>query len=334
MALTYRCNLRCGYCQIWKEAGQELSTTQALAAIDELYEAGMGRLGLTGGEPLLREDIATIVEHARGLGLFTTIFTNGTLVEQHLHTLRRVDAVLLSLDGPREAHDSLRGRGSFDATLRALELLRRHRVPVWTNTVLTAHNIDQVGFVLDTARRFGALAAFQPVFEHSYSVKGEKVEQLRAERQRYAEVVRHLLQQKRRGAPLLNSVPFFEQILDPRREQHARRGASPGVRAERASQTQSPRRCLAGRSYGAVSPEGRVAPCPILLQAPGLPDGRLAGYAEAFRRSARHIRCSGCYCIATVESDLLFSLDARALLNTVGHLVRRRGHATTGEQPR
>jgi MoaA/NifB/PqqE/SkfB family radical SAM enzyme len=313
MALTYRCNLRCRYCQIWKEADEELSTRQVMAAIDELAEAGMTRLGLTGGEPLLREDIGEIVAHARRLGLFTSVFTNGALVDGQLRTLEQLDAVLLSLDGPREVHDAMRGRGSFDATLHALQLLSGRGITVWTNTVLTSRNIDAAPFVLDLARRHGALAAFQPVFEHTYSVKGERVDELRAEQARYAAVVDWLLTQKRNGAPLLNSAPYFEYIRVPRWEQN-------------------PRRCLAGACYGAISPEGRVAPCPILLQRPGLPDGRRVGFAEAFRRSGRSISCTGCFCIATVESDLLFSLDGRAIFNTIGHLVRRHTaqHGSTG----
>jgi len=62
----------------------------------------------------------------------------------------------------------------------------------------------------------------------------------------------------------------------------------------------------------------------------------LSGYdceRESFRRSGRSISCSGCFCIATVESDLLFSLDGRAIFNTIGHLVRRHttpAHASAG----
>jgi MoaA/NifB/PqqE/SkfB family radical SAM enzyme len=303
LALTYRCNLRCRYCQIWKDAGEELSTRQVLTAIEELHEAGMCRLGLTGGEPLLRRDIGVIVERARRLGLFTTVFTNGALASEHRGTLREVDAVLLSLDGPRPIHDRARGAGAFDAAMEALRMLVNDGVPVWTNTVLTRDNIDHVDFVIDVARRHGALAAFQPVFEHTYSVKGERVEALRAEDRAHAAAVDRLLLHKRAGAPLLNSASFFEYIRTPRWERN-------------------PRACLAGRCYAAVAPDGRVAPCPILLQARGLPDGRAIGFAEAFRRSARHARCSGCFCIATVESDLLFSLDPRAVLNTLRLMAR------------
>jgi len=305
MALTYRCNLRCRYCQIWKEAGPELSTRQVLTAIDELAEAGMCRLGLTGGEPLLRDDIATIVSHARDLGLFVSIFTNGALVPEHLPTIRQLDAVLTSLDGPPEVHDGMRGKGAHAATVRAIELITGEGIPVWTNTVLTSRNIDQVSYIVDQARRFGALAAFQPIFEHTYSVDAERVAELRAEQTRYDGVIDQLIELKRAGAPLLNSTAFFDYIRTPVWERNARQ-------------------CLAGVRYGAVAPDGRVAPCPVMLQARRLPDGRTIGFAEAFRRSARFIDCKGCFCIATVESDLLFSLHPSAVANTLRHVLRRR----------
>lgn len=311
LALTYRCNLRCRYCQIWKAAGEELSTRQVLTALDELREAGMVRLGLTGGEPLLRPDLDVIVAHARELGLFTTVFTNGALVDQHVPTMRRLDAVLVSLDGPREIHDEARGRGAHAAAMHAIEVLTRAGVPVWTNTVLTGRNLGAVDYVLQTARRNGALAAFQPVFEHSYSVKGERVDELRAEEEQYQAVIDHLLDLKRRGAPLLNSTSFFDYVRTPSWERNQRS-------------------CLAGVRYGAVSPEGRVAPCPILLQARDLPDGRAIGFAEAFRRCGRRIRCKGCFCIATVESDQLFDLEPGAIANTLRHMVRREARRLAG----
>jgi MoaA/NifB/PqqE/SkfB family radical SAM enzyme len=304
LALTYRCNLRCRYCQIWKAAGPEMTTRQVLTAVDELAEAGMTRLGLTGGEPFLRPDIATIVDHAKGIGLFTTVFTNGTLVDKHRRTLRKLDAVLLSLDGDRPVHDAMRGKGAFDHAIRAMELLGKDGVPVWTNTVLTKRNIDSIDFVVDQARRFGAQAAFQPVFEHSYSVSGTRVQELRADEQKYQEVIDKLLRLKLAGAPLLNSRRFYEYVRNP-------------------SWQQNPRKCFAGVRYGAVSPEGNVAPCPVLLQASGLPSGLRVGFVEAFARSSRRIACKGCFCIATVESDLLLDLDPGAVANTLGKIFER-----------
>ena len=53
----------------------------------------------------------------------------------------------------------------------------------------------------------------------------------------------------------------------------------------------------------------------------GLPNGLKVGFAEAFRRTHKPIACHGCFCIATVESDLLFGLDSDAITNTLGYLA-------------
>ena len=318
MAVTYRCTLRCKYCRIWKKAGEEMSTRQVMAAIDELAEAGTCRLGLTGGEPLLRHDIGTIAARAKERGLFTTIFTNGTLVEQNMDTLKRVDTVLVSLDGPREIHDKMRGKGSHVAALAAIEMMTAAGIKVWTNTVVTNKNTHVMDYVLELARTHDAHSVFQPIFEHSYTIKGEDVDALAANRAEYTALVDRLMDYKRSGAPVLNSVRSLELLRSP-------------------SYESDNRRCLASSAYGAVTPDGHVAPCQVLLQQEGLPDGRKLGFAEAFRRAEKPPQCNGCSCFATIEGDLLFSLDPPTVRNTVSYLasekVRRIGRMLNGGVP-
>ena len=318
MAVTYRCTLRCKYCRIWKKAGEEMSTRQVMAAIDELAEAGTCRLGLTGGEPLLRNDIGTIVARAKERDLFTTIFTNGTLVDQQMDTLKQADTVLVSLDGPREIHDKMRGDGSHAAALKAIELMTSAGIKVWTNTVVTNKNTQAVDYILEYARRYDAHAVFQPIFEHSYTIKGKAVDDLTADRAEYTALINRLLDHKRSGAPVLNSVPSLEFLRAPVFEPEKRK-------------------CLASTAYGAVTPDGHVAPCQVLLQQEGLPDGRKIGFVEAFRRAEKPTPCHGCFCFATIEGDLLFSLDPPTVSNTVSYLagerVRRVGRLLTGSKP-
>jgi hypothetical protein len=169
--------------------------------------------------------------------------------------------------------------------------------------VVTNRNIEVVDFVIDLAARYGAHAAFQPVFEHSYSVKGDRVAELRAEQARYEAMIDHLLRRKRERAPVLNSTRSLQILRRPNWEEN-------------------PRKCLAASSYGAVSPEGRVAPCPILLQHEGWPNGTRVGFAEAFRRTAKPVPCKGCYCFATLENDLLLSVEPQSLRNTADYMIR------------
>lgn len=125
-AVTYRCNLRCGMCHIWKKkpAPDELN----LREIDRFFELanGFSWVGLTGGEPFLREDLPEIVEAVRRrsprLGCLH-VNTNGQLTERILQTARAIRAIVaparlivtVSLDGPPAVHDAVRGRaGAWD----------------------------------------------------------------------------------------------------------------------------------------------------------------------------------------------------------------------------
>jgi MoaA/NifB/PqqE/SkfB family radical SAM enzyme len=105
---TFRCNLRCIMCSIWRagECGNnpdfynELSTDRILSLMDELKKLVTGHLHFTGGEPLLRKDLFEILRHGKELGMTFSINTNGTKISrliaenffpnvQLLHNLRQ-----------------------------------------------------------------------------------------------------------------------------------------------------------------------------------------------------------------------------------------------------
>ena len=62
-SLTNRCNSKCKYCSRWKQETAELNTKQIFSIIDELSKMGTRRIIYTGGEPLIREDIAEIINY-------------------------------------------------------------------------------------------------------------------------------------------------------------------------------------------------------------------------------------------------------------------------------
>ncbi|MDD5675954.1 MAG: radical SAM protein [Chitinivibrionales bacterium] len=86
LELTHRCNARCPYCYIAARPPlPEMSTAQVKRAIDKLYDAGVVTLGLTGGEPCMRQDLNEILTYACAKGFFTiTLLTNGTLLSPQL----------------------------------------------------------------------------------------------------------------------------------------------------------------------------------------------------------------------------------------------------------
>jgi len=125
--LTSACDLHCIHCAV--DAGEpnkdELSTEEALMAIDNMAEAGTKHLLIAGGEPLLRKDIFTIAEYAAN-SLSVGINTNGFSLDRSAAQKLRdsgVNQVRVSLDGAKpETHDMIRGKGSFERAVEAIRI--------------------------------------------------------------------------------------------------------------------------------------------------------------------------------------------------------------------
>ena len=127
--LLRRCNLTCKHCYATSadsEFRNELDTTEALGVIDQLHEAGVRVLILSGGEPLLRDDIFQLADYARDKGFYVALSTNGTLIdEQNIERIAAADFdyVGISIDGLEAVHDEWRQlKGSFAASMHAIDL--------------------------------------------------------------------------------------------------------------------------------------------------------------------------------------------------------------------
>ncbi len=117
--ITNRCNLRCRYCEEWKKAGDEMSTEEIKELITELKELGTVRISLSGGEPLVREDIGEIIDFIKENDMSVVLTSNGTLVPEKIEEIKNADVVKLSIEGEKAIHDRIRGEGSFENVIKA-----------------------------------------------------------------------------------------------------------------------------------------------------------------------------------------------------------------------
>jgi PqqA peptide cyclase len=163
LELTYRCPLHCVFCYNPTEfarTGAELSTAEWLRVLGEARALGAVQLGLSGGEPLAREDLEVIVAEAHRLGFYINLITSGIgLSEERIGKLKAagLDHIQLSFqDSSRELNDFLSSTRTFELKARVAALIRAHDYPMVLNVVLHRHNIDHVGEILDMAERMGA----------------------------------------------------------------------------------------------------------------------------------------------------------------------------------
>ncbi len=166
--LTEQCNLHCSHCYQAGAAGSELTLPEIRDTLSEIFTmcsawqeaygiAASPEFNITGGEPLLRRDLLTILEEITGKGHAVYLLTNGILIDQEAAG-QLVDAgvrgVQVSLEGTEQVHDSIRGRGSFQASLDGIGALLDARMPVTVNTTLSRIN---AGVFFDLARQMSAL---------------------------------------------------------------------------------------------------------------------------------------------------------------------------------
>lgn len=158
--VTNQCNLRCKHCLLSSGSvrDKELTTSEAMAALESLQVAGVLQVNFTGGEPFCREDFLGILNRAVSLGLQVAVITNATLLrDETLKVIKCLGVELgVSLDGASEAtNDVIRGHGSFRQTIETLSRCRKIGIPTKLYVTVTATNLHQVGALAELAKEYG-----------------------------------------------------------------------------------------------------------------------------------------------------------------------------------
>ena len=163
--LTDRCNLACAHCygRSGPDSGTEgeLSTDEALALIDDFAATGVPLILLSGGEPLLREDLPELARAAGERGIRTALSTNGTLITSGAARMIRdagIGYVGISLDGAcPETHDAFRGtRGAFERAMEGFARCREAGIRTGLRVTLTKENYGELAALIDLAAAEGA----------------------------------------------------------------------------------------------------------------------------------------------------------------------------------
>ena len=155
LQITDRCNLRCGHCYIGEPSARELSCDQIRGLLSEFQEMQGLRVLITGGEPLLHSQFQTINRMLPEFMLRKVLFSNGILLTASLLGSLHVDEVQISIDGLGDAHDLLRGKGSFPKAMDALRLCREEGMEVSVSTMVHAGNLNDFDRMDEMFREMG-----------------------------------------------------------------------------------------------------------------------------------------------------------------------------------
>ena len=143
LQITNRCNLQCRHCYIREGPHQDLSTKQIQWILEEFEEIQGLRLLLSGGEPLLHPLFGEINDILRNHGFRSVLLSNGTLITKEVAKRLLVHEVQISLDGMKEGHESLRGKGTFEKTVMAIDHLQEANIRVSVATMIHRKNLSE-----------------------------------------------------------------------------------------------------------------------------------------------------------------------------------------------
>lgn len=310
-SITNRCNFNCKYCQVPKQRNPDLPTKKVLSLIDQLASAGTQRLGIQGGEPLLRDDIRKIIDYAKEKGIFVTIGSNGALLPDKVDDIRNVDALVLSYDGP-SAHNKYRQEGSYEQLTNAIKLAIRKGITLWNTTVLTKYSIKDIDTILKQAEEWGFSTYFTPLINSDTT--GDTNE-LFAPKKEFKEAIEIIITRKKQGKPILNSIPYLKYIQnfpDYRKTVYFNEEIKSKCRIK----------CYAGDLFCHIDTNGDVYPCINLLYKTKGYNTFKYGFKNALEKVSKD-RCSMCSTFSFVELNLLFSLNTSSILNAMMNLNKK-----------
>lgn len=307
---TRECHLKCKHC--YRDAGareeSELSFSEGRALIAEIAKAGFKILILSGGEPLLREDIYDLTACAKSAGLRPVFGTTGTTITpQVAEKLKSSGAACIgiSLDSSGPAiHDEFRQvPGSFAAAVEGMKNCRAAGLPFQVHTTVVEQNYDEFEAITDLAVELGAVAHHVFFLVPTGRAKDMETEALREKQ--YEQLLHRILKKQRQVGIELKPTcaPQFMRIA-----------------RQLGMEMRFTRGCLAGTAYCCILPSGEVHPCPYLpakvgnvRETPFSEIWRTAEMFQQFRSDRFGGKCGECN-----HKDVCSGCRARAYYYTGG----------------
>ncbi len=265
--VTRSCNLNCIHCRAASGRGPyigELDTSKCLEILSEIREVGSPIVILTGGEPLMREDIFTLAQSGTDLGLRMVMATNGTLLDPG--TVERmkqsgIQRVSISLDAATaKGHDRFRQvPGAFDMAVRGAGFLKEGGLEFQINTTVTRHNKDELPGIMNMVSELGAVA--HHLFLLVPTGRAREMANQEIEAGEYEKVLKWLCHMREQTPLHLKATcaPHYYRIL---RQEARSRGLE--VTYETHGLDAVTRGCLGGTSFCFISHDGIVQPCGYL----------------------------------------------------------------------
>jgi MoaA/NifB/PqqE/SkfB family radical SAM enzyme len=308
-SLLNACNARCVYCNSPFREDPQLDTETHIKILSEFARLGAARIKFLGGEPLLRNDLDTLVQEVKHLGMRSAMVTSGLLIPKRMDVIRMLDELIISIDGREEAHDHQRGAGTWKMVMRGIELCAAEKIDFFLSAFVTHKSLGEIDWLLDLAEKLGVMVNFQ-IPQYSTEVYGDAARQWLPSAEEIQNVITKIIAAKERGAPVLFTARSYRMTLEWK---------DYGV--ERIVRKGEPSPCTAGRYFLQIEPNGDIYPCVLHIGTFQPKNAVRDGVEEAWNHAQKH-SCFSCYNTWLNENRAIFDLNPQVLLNFWNNYLR------------
>lgn len=296
-----RCNLRCKYCVGNWSARKipDFSTDEIIRIVDECVELGTCHFTIHGGEILLRDDVEYLVNYMKSKNLYVNLVTNGILLPEKVHEIRNADSLCISLDGPEESNDLTRGKGSFQAIIKAIKLAKKEDFKLTVQATLTKYNKNDIGYLAKLAKEIGYYQQFSLLLKPL----SPELEHIGLDEREIKEVLEEIIKYKQQGYPIFTSYRTLENALN-----WPLPYSKPMLNREEIPANSNLIRCYYGKLKIAIDADGSVYPCSSLNTEFKALNVRDVGVKRAYEHVLRTNRCECCIFLTQNDWSLLLGL--------------------------
>lgn len=317
LGITYRCCLACKYCLIIDPANylnnnqnlakSDMSLPQIKNVLTLLGHMGVERINLSGGEPLIRNDIDKILESSYLLKGKVSLTTNGILVPKYCDLLKGLDFLSISINGAKKTHNYLAGATTHESVLNAIQLAKSKSIQVFLSAVITAHTTEEdVDFLLRLANDYDTFCICQPLFEGGYFeddyVKFANIQSIAPSLSHLESICNYMKYSPYRHR-IVGGQDFIEFILKYNRD--------------KAEGLTSIKKCIAGNGFFYISPSGDFFPCSLMFKKILHKKFYECNPNEINSIKINEINCAGCLCYSNIMLDRFGRFDIHAMVDVL-----------------
>jgi len=309
--VTDRCNLRCRYCVgNWSDRKiRDFTTQEIIKIIDECKELGACHFTIHGGEILLRNDTKQIIDYLKKNNFYVNLVTNGILLPAKIDEIMKVDSLCISLDGREENNDFNRGKGSYQAAMKAIKLAKEKKLKFVVHATLTKRSIDDIEYLCKQAKQLGYYQQFslllKPLMPSLQDELGLTEDESKA-------VLRRIIELKKNGYPVFTSYRTLKNALN----------WPFAFDKSTLNKNEIPKkgniiRCFYGKLKIAIDANGFAYPCSSLNDSFEALNVKEVGVKKAYEHILEKNTCEACFYLTQNDWSLLLGGSIKQFLNQI-----------------